>query len=76
MVNNLQNLCHVSISIKLCVLRQKIMRQKVSITDIFVRLDGILIIKHIHIPSWTAEGQRQKTNESGHVEYSSSCPEN
>ena len=76
MVNNLQNLCHVRISITICALRQNIRRQKVSITDIFARLAGIWIIKHIHIPSWTAEGQRPKTNDSGHVEYSSSCPEN
>ena len=40
MVNNPRNSCHVSISIRICALRQKIMRQKVSIKDLFVRLPG------------------------------------
>ena len=39
------------------------MRQKVSTTDIFVHLSGILVVRHIHTRRQTAVGLRQEINE-------------
>ena len=76
MVSNLPNLWHLFILTKTCVLRQKIMKPKVSIIGIFVQRVGKWMVKCIRIRRWIAEHQRQKTNKAGHVENSSSCPEN
>ena len=60
----------------MCSQTKRIMKPKVSIIGIFVRCVGKRIVKCIHIHRWIAEDQRQKTNEAGHVENSSSCLEN
>ena len=61
-VSSLPSLWHVCISTKICVLRQTIMKQKVSITGIFVPRVGKWMGKYISIHRWIAEDQRQKTN--------------
>ena len=52
------------------------MKPKVSIIGIVVCCVGRWMVKRIHIHKQIAEDQRQKTNEAGHVENSSSCREN
>ena len=60
----------------MCSQTKQIMKPKVSMIGIFLRRVGKWMVKRIRINRWIAEDQRQKMNEAGHVENSSSCPEN